>query len=84
MLQKYGMLDCKPLALLIEVNSKLSIIEGKGLEDSMMYQQIIGSLIYLTLTRPDIAFTVGVVSRFMQTLKNPHLEVVLRSLKYIK
>ena len=84
LLQKYGMLDCKPLALPIEVNSKLSITEGKDLEDSMMYRQIVGSLIYLTLTRPDIAFAVGVVSRFMQTLKKSHLEAVRRILRYIK
>ena len=38
LLQKYGMLDCKPLVLPIEVNSKLSISEGKDLKDSMMYR----------------------------------------------
>ena len=37
LLQKYGMFDCKPLALPIEMNSKLSITEGKDLEDSLMY-----------------------------------------------
>ena len=50
----------------------------------MMYRQIISSLIYLTLTRPDIAFAVGVVSRFMQTPKKSHLEAVRRILRYIK
>jgi len=47
-----------------------------------MYRQLIESLIYLTMTRPDIAFTVGVVSRYMQ--KSPHLEAVRRILKYVK
>ncbi|XP_020533800.1 uncharacterized mitochondrial protein AtMg00810-like [Jatropha curcas] len=84
LLQKYGMLNCKSLALPIEINTKLSISEGKDLEDSKMYRQIIGSLIYLTLTRPDIAFTVGVASLFMQNPKKPHLEVVRRILRYIK
>ena len=65
LLQKYGMFDCKPLTLLIEMNSKLSIKEGKDLEDSIMYRLKVGSLIYLTLIRPDVAFAVGVVSRFM-------------------
>ena len=54
LLQKYGMFDCKPLALPTEMNSKLSITKGKDLKDSTMYRQIVGSLIYLTLTRPDI------------------------------
>lgn len=49
-----------------------------------MYQKILGSLIYLTLTRPDISFIVGVLSRFMQNPRKPHLEVVHRVLKYIK
>ncbi|XP_058080103.1 secreted RxLR effector protein 161-like [Magnolia sinica] len=49
-----------------------------------MYRQIVGSLIYLTLSRPDIAYVVGVVSRFMQTPKKPHLEVVHRILRYVK
>ena len=84
LLQKYGMFDCKSLALPIEMNYKLSIIEGKDLEDSMIYWQIIGSLIYLTLTKPDIAFVVRVVSRFIQTPKKPHLEAVRRILRYIK
>ena len=50
----------------------------------MMYRQIVSSLIYLTLTRPDIAFTVGVVSQFIQTPKKPHLQAVRRILRYIK
>ena len=49
-----------------------------------MYLQMVGSLIYLILTRPDIAFVVGVVSQFMQTPKKPHLEVDQRILRYIK
>ena len=66
LLQKFGMLDCKPITTPIEVNAKLCAVEGKNLEDSSMYRQIVGSLIYLTLTRPDIVFAVGVASRFMQ------------------
>ncbi|XP_048227237.1 uncharacterized mitochondrial protein AtMg00810-like [Ricinus communis] len=84
LLQKYGMFDCKPFFISIEVNSKLSMSEGKDLEDSVMYRQIVGSLIYLTLTRPYVTFVVGVVSRFMQNLKKPHLEAVRRILKYIR
>ena len=49
-----------------------------------MYRQIVGNLIYLTLTRPNIIFRVRVVSRFMQTPKKPHLEAVRKILRYIK
>ena len=60
-----------------------SISKIKNLEDQKMYRQIVESLIYLTLTRPDITFTVGVASRFMQNSKKSHLEVVKRILRYI-
>ena len=44
-----------------EKNIELCAHEGKDLEHPTMYQQLVGSLIYLTMTRPDIAFTVGLV-----------------------
>lgn len=58
--------------------------EGKELEDAMMYRKLVGTLVYLTLTRPDISYAIGVMSRFMQNPKKPHLEAVRRILRYIK
>ncbi|KAF7802206.1 Retrovirus-related Pol polyprotein from transposon RE1 [Senna tora] len=78
------MLDCKPIATPMEVNAKLCSAEGKNLEDVTMYRQLVGSLIYLTLTRPEITYAVGVVSRFMQSPKKPHLEAIRRILRYVK
>ena len=75
LLEKYGMLDCKPISTPIEVNARLCSAKGQDLENATMYRQLIGSLIHLTLTRPDIAYAVGVMSRFMQNPKKPHLEV---------
>ncbi|XP_062100355.1 secreted RxLR effector protein 161-like [Humulus lupulus] len=49
-----------------------------------MYMQILGSLIYLGLTRPNISYSVGVMSRYMQNPKKSCLEVVRRILRYIK
>ncbi|KAE8665560.1 PLAC8 family protein [Hibiscus syriacus] len=51
----------------MESNIKMCAHEGKDLEDATMYRQLVGSLIYLTLTRPDISYTVGVMSRKMKT-----------------
>ena len=45
---------------------------------------MVGSLIYLTLTRPDISYPVGVVSRYMSNPKKPHLDAVKRILRYVK
>ncbi|KAA0047147.1 putative mitochondrial protein [Cucumis melo var. makuwa] len=58
--------------------------EEKDLADPIMYHQLVSSLIYLTLTRPDISYFVGVVSSYMQKPKKPHLEVVQRVLRYLR
>ena len=84
LLKKFGRLNCKPISTPMEVNTKLCAHEGKDLEDATMYRTLVGSLIYLTLTRPDISYAVGVISRYMQNPKKPHLEVARRILRYVK
>ncbi|KAG8497318.1 hypothetical protein CXB51_008528 [Gossypium anomalum] len=79
-LQKFGMLNCKTITIPVEPNTKFCTHEGKDLEDRLIYQQLVGSLIYLTLTRPDISYIVGVASRYMQNPKKQHLEVVRRGI----
>ncbi len=44
---------------------KLSVDEGDLVEDTIMYIRIVGSLIYITITRLDLSYVVGVVSQFM-------------------
>jgi len=58
--------------------------EGKDLEDVTKYRQLVGSLIYLTQTRPDISFGVGVMSLYMHNPKKHHMEVARRMLRYVK
>eukprot|EP00253_Pinus_taeda_P036544 PITA_36544 len=66
LLNRFGMTECNPLSTPMEQNLKLTSIEGKEFEDATKYRQLVGSLIYLTTTRPDISFVVGILSRFMQ------------------
>ncbi|KAI3513013.1 hypothetical protein L1887_20337 [Cichorium endivia] len=68
----------------MDSNVKLCANLGKELEDTTMYRKIVGSLIYLTLTRSDIAFVVGVLSRYMQNPRKPHLDATRRVLRYVK
>jgi hypothetical protein len=78
------MLGCKPISIPLEQNVKLSADEGDLVEDTTMYRRIVGSLIYMTITRPNLNYAVRVVSQFMQTPRKPHLDAVRRILKYIK
>ena len=84
LLKRFGMLECKTTSTPMEPNAKMCVHEGKDLEDATMYRQLVGSLIYLTLTQPDISYAVGVMSHSMQNSKKPHLEAVRRILRYVK
>ena len=48
-----------------------------------LYRPDIGSLLYLTASRPDIAFSVGVCARYQVTLKESHLTAVKQTIRYI-
>ncbi|KAK3009164.1 hypothetical protein RJ639_014064 [Escallonia herrerae] len=84
LLIRFGMFGSNVIKTPMEVNVNLHMDEGEDIKDPTKYRQLIGSLIYLTLTRPDIAQAVGVVSRFMQAPKKPHLEAARRILKYLQ
>jgi hypothetical protein len=62
---EYGMTGCKPISIPLEQNVKLSADEGDLVEDTTMYKRIVGSLIYMTITRPNLSYVVGMVSQFM-------------------
>ncbi len=62
MLSKYGMGGCKPICVPLNQNGKLSTDAGEVLEDATMYRKIVGNLIYMTITRPDLNYTVGLES----------------------
>jgi len=54
------------------------------LDDPGRYKRLIGKLIYLTVTKPDITFAVGILSRFMHKLRETHWLAAMRVLAYIK
>jgi hypothetical protein len=61
------MTGCKPISIPLEQNVKLSADEGDLVEDTIMYRPVVGSLIYMTITRPYLSYVVRVMSQFMQT-----------------
>jgi hypothetical protein len=78
------MTRCKPISIPLEQNVKLSVDKGNLMEDTTMYRHIVGSLIYMTITRLDLNYVVGVVNQFTQTPRKPHLDAMRHILRYIK
>ncbi|TYK06346.1 putative mitochondrial protein [Cucumis melo var. makuwa] len=68
----------------LDPNVHLTPYDGVPLEDVSLYRQLVGSLIYLTVTRPDIAYAVHIVSQFMAAPRTIHFIAVLRIIRYIK
>ncbi|CAN0871895.1 Retrovirus-related Pol polyprotein from transposon TNT 1-94 [Linum grandiflorum] len=76
--------DFRPCTTPMEQNLKMSRDNGELLEDQTFYRSIVGSLIYLTHTRPDIAYAFQNVSQFMGTARTSHLDAVHRLLRYLR
>lgn len=78
------MTKCNPLTAPMEHNLNLTSNEGKEFEDATKSRQLVGSVIYLTTTRLDISFVVGILSRFMQKPCEGHWFAAKRVLRYLK
>lgn len=83
-LQEAGLLGAKPASFPMEQSLKLNLTDGQLLKDSTYYRRLVGKLIYLTITRPEISYTVNTLSQFMQAPRQPHLDAVHRLLRYLK
>jgi hypothetical protein len=84
MLKKFGLEDSKPIKTPMSTETKLTKDEESESVDSTKYRGMIGSLLYLTASRPDIMFSVCLCARFQEDPKTTHLEAVKRIFRYIK
>ena len=84
LLEETGMLGCKPVTSPMEQNVDWWDHATALVEDAGLYRRLVGKLIFLTVTRPDISYAVSVLSQFMQAPRTIHLEGVYRVLAYIK
>jgi hypothetical protein len=82
-LEKASMSDCNPCKITMEPKIKLSKESSSALVDATMYRSLVGSLIYLMNIRPDLAFSVGFVSGFMQEPHVEHLVTIKHILMYV-
>ena len=74
----------KPIKTPMATNGHLDLNEGGKSVDLKLYRSMIGSLLYLTASRPDIMFSVCMCARFEATPKECHLMAVKRILRYLK
>jgi hypothetical protein len=84
LLERAGMAGCKTVATPMEERIKLSRASTAAKIDASLYRSIVGGLRWLTHTRPDIAFAVGYVSRFMEDPREDHWTAVKRLLRYVQ
>lgn len=78
------MLACKPRQTPLERNWKYIKKDDDPPVDKERYQRLVGRLIYPSLTRPDIAYSVSIISQFMHAPTQQHLKVVYHILGYLK
>jgi hypothetical protein len=83
-LKKFRMLGCKPMATPFAINEKLKKEDGGKKVDATLYRSLVGNLLYLTATRPDIMFAASLLSRFMHSPSHFHFAAVKRVLRYIQ
>lgn len=79
-----GLQGSKPSIVPIEQNHSLSADQGVLMTDSANYRRLVGRLIYLTITRPDIFYVVHILSQYMSSPRVPYLDAATKLVKYLK
>ena len=84
LLDRFHMSDCKSAPMPFQSGVKLTIECTTPLVDATLYRQLVGSLIYLTHTRPNLSFAISLVFWFMQKPHESHWQVTKRILRYLQ
>ena len=84
LLKETRMLGCKLVDMPMDYTTTLGMVKRSALVDKWRYERLVGKLIYLSHTRPEIAFLVSVVSQFMNNPTEEHMKAIYRILKYLK
>jgi len=83
-LQDTGLLASKPVTTPLDYNHTLVADHGEVLSDPTSYRRLVGRLLYLTVTRPDITYAVNLLSQFMSSPRDTPWQAALRAVRYIK
>ena len=84
LLVKFGLADCKPVSIPLATGERLRKEDGSELADANVYRKIVGSLLYLTATRPDLMYSASLLSRFMSCPTKKHMGIARRVLRYVQ
>jgi hypothetical protein len=84
MLKKFGLENPKPIKTPMATNGHLDLDEGGTMVDQKLFCSIIGSLLYITASRPDVMFSVCMYARFQASPRKIHLKTTKRILRYLK
>ena len=83
-MSRAGLIDSKTVDTPVELNVHLTSTGGKPLSNPSLYRRLVGSLVYLTVTHPDISYAVHQVSQYLSAPRFTHYAAVLRILRYLK
>ena len=84
LLKRAHMVEAKSISSPMSSSTTLSQLTGEAFSDPSLYRNIVGSLQYLSLTRPDVSFAINKVCQFMHRPTVPHWSIVKRILRYLK
>lgn len=79
-----GLLGCRPAGSPMDQNHRLSKAQGDLLPDPERFRRLVGRLIYLLASRPDLAYSVHILSQFMQKPREEHWFAALKVVRYLK
>ncbi|GKC78695.1 retrovirus-related pol polyprotein from transposon TNT 1-94 [Tanacetum coccineum] len=82
-LKKYGMESCDPVGTPMDIKDKLDLDKNETLVDATKYHSMIGALMYLTSSRPDIAHATCLCARYQAKPTEKHLKEVKRIFRYL-
>ncbi|KAG7640275.1 Zinc finger CCHC-type superfamily [Arabidopsis suecica] len=84
LLKKFGMQECKSVSTPLTPHGKTEEVLSEKLEDVTMYRSMIGGMLYLCASRPDIMYASSYLSRYMTSPLKQHLQEAKRVLRYVK
>ena len=84
MLKKFRIDDAKAISTPMGTNGSLDSDASGNMVDQKMYRCMIGSLLYVTASRPDVMFSICMCARFQASPRESHLKATKRILRYLK